>query len=193
MRCPAGRPWCQMCEEFPFRFGCFELQEMWRLAQEEYSMRKGLSLHTTSLRAYSAREVSDDTAVDTGSVGPVQQQFADEVNVNTIVRRFGITREMPSGREGGVYGDFTGIVDYDSAVEAVQRAQDGFLALDPDVRLRFGNDPGQYLAYVDQLTDEELGPDVGVPAPEEPAVPEPQRVIVVSESPQEGGGAVPAP
>lgn len=117
------------------------------------------------LRGYSARAVSDSLAVDTGSESPVQQQFKDEVDVNTIVRRFGITREMPSGRSGGVYGDFSGITDFESATAAVQRARDGFMALSPEVRERFGNDPGEYLEYVSSLTDAELGPDVGGPAP----------------------------
>lgn len=93
---------------------------------------------------------------DTGPETMVQQQFRDEVDVNTIVRRFGMTREMPSGLDGGVYGDFTGISDYESAVAAVERAQSGFLTLDPEVRARYENDPGLYLAAVAQMSDEEL-------------------------------------
>lgn len=106
--------------------------------------------------------------VDTGRETFTQQQFAEEVDINTIVRRFGLSRVMPSGPSGGVYGDFTGIHDYESAVAAVERARDGFLALPPDVREQFGNDPGQYLEYVDTLGDDELGPEVGGPAPEVP-------------------------
>lgn len=93
---------------------------------------------------------------DTGRDTLTQQQFAEDADINTIVRRFGVTRSMPSGPEGGVYGDFTGISDYQSALDAVQRAQDGFMALDADVRLRYGNDPGRYLEYVSGLSDEEL-------------------------------------
>lgn len=127
--------------------------------------RKGLGIFVddvVSLRGYDALQVSRDTAVDTGRETAVQQSFADEVDINTIMRRFGVTREMPSGREGGVYGDFSGITDFQTAVEAVQRAREGFLALPPHVREEFGNDPGVYLEHVDSLTDEELGPEVGV-------------------------------
>lgn len=123
---------------------------------------KGLDF-PTSLRAYSAREVSDSVALHTGTETLVQQHFQDEVDINTIVRRFGITRQMPSGQEGGAYGDFTGISDFHTAVAAVERARNGFLALDPEVRENFGNDPGAYLAYVDSLSEDELGPEVGVP------------------------------
>lgn len=182
MICPVTGRSCYMCEWYPFRNGCVESGRPVRSALSSHELRevdmRGLDF-ATSLRKYSARAVSDSVALHTGSESSVQQQFAKEVDINTIVRRFGITREMPSGLGGGVYGDFTGITDFDSAVAAVERAQAGFLALDPEVRDRFGNDPGAYLEYVDGLTDEELGPEVGVPAPVAPVEPEPQRVIVV--------------
>lgn len=116
----------------------------------------------TSLRGYDPREVTRVTGLYTGRESLVQQQFANEVDINTIIRRFGISRVMPSGAAGGVYGDFTGIVDYESAKAAIERAESGFLALPPDVRERFQNDPGVYLEHVDSLTDDELGPEVGV-------------------------------
>lgn len=131
---------------------------------------KGLD-ELVSLRGYDARAVSLSTSVDTGRESAVQQQYADEVDINTIVRRFGISRQMPSGAAGGVYGDFTGVVDFESAVRAVRRAQDGFMALPPDVRARFSNDPGEYLDHVDSLADDELGPEVGGPVPAPPVAP----------------------
>lgn len=112
-------------------------------------------------------------AVDTGRETYTQQQFANEVDINTIVRRFGLTREMPSGRIGGVFGDFTGIFDYESAVAAVERAGAGFMALPPDIREKFGNDPGRLIEFVELASDEEvagLTPPVAPVAPVEPAV-----------------------
>lgn len=119
----------------------------------------GLVGHIT-LRGYDAAEVSRDTATVGGGPSQVQQHFAEEVDINTIMRRFGVTRQLPSGQEGGFYGDFTGISDYQSALEAVQRAQDGFMALPAEVREKFRNDPGMYLDHVDSLTDEELASDL---------------------------------
>lgn len=129
-------------------------------------------LTRVKLRGYDAAAVSRDTATDTGPVTAVQQAFAEEVDINTIMRRFGVTREFPSGMRQGTYGDFTGVHDYQSALEAVQRAEQGFLALDPDLRAEFGNDPGAYLQHLESLSDEELA-ELEEPAPPapEPATP----------------------
>lgn len=127
---------------------------------------------TVGLRGYDAKAVSEATSIDTGSESSVQQQFGQEVDINTIVRRFGISRTQPSGAAGGVYGDFTGIHDYESAQAAVDRARDGFMALPPEVREKFRNDPGAYLEHVDQMTDEELEAEYAPPvAPVAPVVP----------------------
>lgn len=99
------------------------------------------------LRGYNAGLLSERTGLDTGTESIVQQQFATEVDINTIVRRFGVTGERPSGDLSGVYGDFTGVNDYESAVAAVERARKGFMALPADVRERFANDPGRLIEY----------------------------------------------
>lgn len=117
---------------------------------------KGMIPLEASLHDYDAKAVSDATAIDTGSVSLVQQQFGDEVDINTIVRRFGLTREMPSGVAGGVYGDFTGIEDYDGAVAAIERAHQGFLTLAPSVREQFHNDPGELIRFAQAVPEDEF-------------------------------------
>lgn len=129
------------------------------------------------LRGYDEKALSDATAKFTGTSTPVQQHLKDEVDVNTIVRRFGITHEMPSGREGGVYGDFSGITDYEGAVAAVEKARSGFMALPADVRERFGNDPGRLVEFAHQVPEQEflaafVAPQV-VSAPLAPVVKDP--------------------
>jgi len=124
------------------------------------------------LHGYDPKEVSRANGVSTGSESAVQQQFVNEVDINTIVRRFGLTRELPSGREGGVYGDFSGVNDFESAMEAIERAQSGFMLLDPQVREKFANDVGLYLEFIDSKSDEELA-ELGKPAPPVAAEPVP--------------------
>lgn len=109
------------------------------------------------LRRYDAKKLSDALAIDT-TLEPtlVQQQFADEVDVNTIVRRFGITREMPFGTAEGVYADFSGVTDYQSALDKISDARERFMGLPPDVRERFNNDPGELIEFAQRVSPEEF-------------------------------------
>lgn len=116
------------------------------------------------LHGYDVKAVSLATSTDCGAESLVQQQFKDECDVNTIVRRFGLTGEIPLTRMEGVYGDFSEVTDFDSALEAVTRAQESFMSVPAEVRERFGNDPGRLLAFVQtakkQAMVDELGLDV---------------------------------
>lgn len=107
-----------------------------------------------SLRSLDFRFRSDAGAIDTGTETLVQQHLAVDADINTIVRRFGLTREMPAGVAGGVFGDFSGIYDYEDALAAVERAERGFMSLPADVRERFGNDPAQLIQLAHELPQE---------------------------------------
>lgn len=132
------------------------------------------------LRGYDAKEVSVEESVHTGTETIVQQQFRDEVDINTIVRRFGVTGQMPFGADAGVYGDFTGISDYESALSMIEGSRSRFNSLPPEVRERFGNDPGRMIEFAQSVSEEEFlagtqpsPPPVVVPPVEVPAVPPP--------------------
>lgn len=92
----------------------------------------------------------------TGEDTIVQQHMKDEVDVNTIVRRFGITGDMPFGVAAGVYGDFTEVTDFASAKERVEKVRDGFMKLPADIRERFGNDPGAMVDFVQERGEDEF-------------------------------------
>lgn len=105
---------------------------------------------------YLWKEVSDDSRVDTGSESMVQQHFKDEVDINTVVRRYGITAGMPFGPDGGMYGDFTGIVDYDSAVALIKDTEDRFHRIPAEIREKFNNNPGLLVKFAQDSTAEEF-------------------------------------
>lgn len=107
-----------------------------------------------SLHGYNAKEVSIILSVETGAESKVQQQFATEVDVNTIMRRYGISQSAPLGPATGVYGDFTDISDYDSAVARIEGARDRFAALPAEVRERFDNDPGVLIRRAGEMEAE---------------------------------------
>lgn len=101
---------------------------------------------------YDTMEASDASALVCDDPSLAQQHMKEESDINTIVRRFGLTGELPSGVRMPQYGDFTGVTDYHSALNAVIAAQDSFAQLPADIRTRFGNDAA---AFVDFCMNEE--------------------------------------
>ena len=77
-----------------------------------------------------------------------QQHFKDETDINNILRQFNITGLLPEAPLSPRYGDFTGIVDYHSALNQVIAAEDEFMSLPADLRARFQNDPAQLIAFI---------------------------------------------
>jgi phage internal scaffolding protein len=77
-----------------------------------------------------------------------QQQFREECDINTIMERFGRTGELIAPVRMPQYGDFDGVNDYHSAMNAIVEAQSAFDSLPAKVRARFGNDPAEFLDFV---------------------------------------------
>ena len=100
---------------------------------------------------YDRDQVSRDTSLICSDSSLAQQQFRDDCDINTILRRFNVTGQLPVGSVQPQYGDFSGIFDYRTALDAVRAAQESFDALPAKVRSRFANDPA---AFVDFCSDE---------------------------------------
>lgn len=94
---------------------------------------------------------SDQVSLETGLVCPEEslavQSSKDECDINTIVRRFGLTGQMPTNVRPPTYGDFTGITDFRDALDAVMAAEEAFLKMPAHVRSRFENDPAQFVDF----------------------------------------------
>lgn len=76
-----------------------------------------------------------------------RQSEAAECDINRIVSQFTKTGLLPQGYAEGVFADVSEIGDYRSAVERVRAAEVEFMKLPPAVRLRFENDPLQFVAF----------------------------------------------
>jgi len=114
-----------------------------------------------------------------------QQSFRDDCDINNILRKFNVTGQLPLNGVQPQYGDFSGVTDYQSALNAVMAAQDSFLALPAKVRSRFDNDPALFVEFAsDEANKEEmkamglLSPQAAVAAlssPSEPVSGEPAQ------------------
>lgn len=100
---------------------------------------------------YDTNEASDASALSCSEPSLAQQSGKEEADINTIVRKFGLTGQLPDNVRMPTYGDFSDVVDYHTAMNAVVTAQRSFDALPADIRTRFNNDPG---AFVDFCSDD---------------------------------------
>lgn len=112
---------------------------------------------------YDAVVASDECGVDcSGDVPVTQQQFAEECDINTIVRRFGLTGELPENVRVPVSGDFTGVVDFQTAMQAVRRAEADFMELPGHIRARFENDPQRLMAFLENVKNRDEAISLGL-------------------------------
>lgn len=97
---------------------------------------------------YDVNRVSDASALHCLDPSLASQSEAKDADINEIVRRFGITGELPQNFNPPQYGDFTEIGDYRSALEAVRNAAESFMEMPADLRAKFHNDPAELIDFL---------------------------------------------
>lgn len=100
---------------------------------------------------YDVDAASQEAGVDLGGPSPTVQSQKDEADINTIVRRFGITGELPLNLRVPLNIDHCEDLEYRECLEVVNAARASFDSLPADVRSRFANDPA---ALVDFAQDD---------------------------------------
>lgn len=96
---------------------------------------------------YDMNQASDESGLECKDPTLTQQHFKDEVDINTLVERFGLTGEMPQVAKLPSFDDYTGIFDFQTAQNAIVAAREQFMLLPAKVRSRFENDPHQYVNF----------------------------------------------
>lgn len=107
---------------------------------------------------------SEDDGIDCSKdKGRTQVQFQEECDINTIVRRFGLTGELPDDPRIGQYVDMSNVPeDYASMLRAVRGAEEAFMEFPAELRARFGNDPGAMLAFLQDGKNREEAVELGL-------------------------------
>lgn len=90
---------------------------------------------------------SDKTAITCLDKSLTQQQFKDESNINVLFGRYLETGEIPQV-EGMAFGDFTGIYDFQTAMNAVRTAEESFQQLPARIKNRFDNNPQRLVEFL---------------------------------------------
>lgn len=112
-----------------------------------------------------------------------QQQFKDDADINVIVRRFGITGQLPTNGRMPTYSDFSEVVDYHTAMNAIASSQQAFNALPATLRERFGNNPQRFVEFcsddrnLNEARSLGLNPSLPPPDPNRPLDPTPPQPV----------------
>lgn len=79
-----------------------------------------------------------------------QQQFTKDADLNVLAERFGLTGKPipPASWDPDYFGDVSEVPDLRSALDLVNDAKNKFMALDPELRLRFDNDPAKLWTFI---------------------------------------------
>lgn len=95
-----------------------------------------------------------------------QQQFKEECDINTLVERFHLTGEMPQLAELPSFQEFTGIFDFQTAMNTVRQANETFMSMPAGLRARFHNNPQEFLEFTSNKDNLPEIEKLGLLAPE---------------------------
>lgn len=141
---------------------------------------------------YDVDAVSEATGLLFLDESLADQSQAEDADINTIVKRFGLTGQLPTDVRVPTYGDFESVHDYHSAQNLLLEAQDAFMEMPAHVRARFDNDPGKFMDFVHDSKNSEEAVKLGIALPQaaELAATAPSAVVASSAAQPAAGPAV---
>lgn len=107
---------------------------------------------------YDMALVSQESGLECKDPSLAQQHMKDECDINVLVERFGVTGQLPVKAIEPSYGDFSGVSDYHTALNAIKAADTAFMGLPAQLRARFDHDPNALLQFLqsEQNRDEAI-------------------------------------
>jgi phage internal scaffolding protein len=130
---------------------------------------------------YDLDEASDAVAERNDLPSMTIQSQTEDADINVLMKRYGLTGHLPDNVRLPTYGDFHGVYDYQTAMNAVVAADEAFMELPADIRKRFGNSPQLYMEFTTNPENMDEMRKLGI-AKEVPVVVEspPMKVEVVN-------------
>ena len=98
---------------------------------------------------YDTIAASNESGLHCEDASLAQQQFKEECDINNIMEKFGMTGLLPQTPLNATYGDFSGVKDYHTALNAIMAAEEQFDALPAQLRARFDNDPANLIDFME--------------------------------------------
>lgn len=104
---------------------------------------------------YDMDEATLETALHCKDESLAIQSAAEDADINTIVRRFGLTGELPNDIKMPQSGDFAGVGDFQSAMNIVRAAEEEFMRVPAEIRARFSHDPQVFSEFFNDPSNQE--------------------------------------
>jgi phage internal scaffolding protein len=111
---------------------------------------------------YDLDAASNESGLHCEDATLTQQHYKDECDINNILRQFNVTGLLPENTLSPRYGDFTGISDYQSALNQVIAAEDEFMRLPAQIRARFDNDPSNLIEFLENSDNKDEAIKLGL-------------------------------
>jgi len=156
----------------------------------------------TALRSFyrpHKRVTFDNTVVDpkTGELKTLpsmtKQEFKAECDINNVVKQFKphhMQQLLAMNLASGAYTDLPDSYEFQDALHMVKDAESRFMTVPAKVRDRFGQDPAQFLAFLQDSKNIDEARQLGLATPL-PAPTPPVEVKIVSPTVMGGDGGSP--
>lgn len=119
-----------------------------------------------------------------------KQNFLNDNDPQTIFNTYSKTGRLPLGlAEPPKYGDQSNIPTFHEALNVIRKGEEAFMGLPAELRKKFNNDPGEYLAFIRNPDNIEEGEKIGLWKRPEPEKEKITKVEVVNPAPPSGEGA----
>lgn len=126
---------------------------------------------------YNTDQASEETSLYCTDPSKTQQQYAEEVDINTIVERFNASGEMPPTMQFPEQEEFIEAFDFQSAQNVIVKARESFMELPAKARARFENDPQRFMMFMNDPENQDEAIKLGLATkrqePAKPSIDEP--------------------
>lgn len=157
------------------------------MMKNEYVGDEELSVSEVYVRVpfrYDTVMVMEETSLHCEDESLAVQSDAEDADINTLVKRFHITGEMPQRVTPPLEADFVGTTSYQEALNLIRHAEESFMELPAEVRAKLNHDPGELVAIFSNPNRIQEARDLGL-------MPLADKPVEASQTPPSPPGPVP--
>lgn len=114
---------------------------------------------------YDTDAASNESGLRCEDASLTQQHQKEQADINYIIEQFNVTGILPVSPITPSYGDFTGVHDYQTAMNALIALDDEFSSLPAKIRARFDNDPENLINFLNNAENRDEAIELGLIEP----------------------------